>query len=145
MVEFALVLPVLMLIIVGMLQFGRVFYYWISVNHLANEGARWAAVDCDPSVSGCGTGAGNLQQYLYDSASTGELQSGLKVCIVPPASIGNPVVVKVQKQFTFLPIMRLLPVTIRGASTMQAEFFRGGTGGTAPTYSAGNNKNGPCT
>ncbi len=143
MVEFALVLPVLLLIIVGMLGFGRVLYYWISVNHLANEGARWAAVDCSPSVSGCGTGAGNLQQYIYDNASTSELQNGLKVCITPPGVVGDPVVVRVEKSFTFLPIMNQLPVNIRGAATMKTEFFRG-AGGTAPTYLASNDK-GPCT
>ena len=48
MTEFALVLPVFMLIVVGLLGFGRVFFYWISANHLANETARWAAVDRRP-------------------------------------------------------------------------------------------------
>ncbi len=45
MTEFALVLPVLVLIIAGILSFGRVFFYWIEANHLANETARWAVVD----------------------------------------------------------------------------------------------------
>lgn len=45
MTEFALVAPVFMLIVVGMLLFGRAFFYWIEANHLANETARWAVVD----------------------------------------------------------------------------------------------------
>ena len=48
MTEFALVLPVFVLIIAGLLSFGRVFFYWIEANHLANETARWAVVDKNP-------------------------------------------------------------------------------------------------
>ena len=48
MTEFALVLPVFMLIVAGLLAFGRVLFYWIEANHLANETARWAAVDRRP-------------------------------------------------------------------------------------------------
>ena len=48
MTEFALILPVFVLIIVGILSFGRVFFYWIEANHLANETARWAVVDQEP-------------------------------------------------------------------------------------------------
>ena len=36
MTEFALIVPVFMLIVVGMRAFGRVFFYWIGANHLAN-------------------------------------------------------------------------------------------------------------
>ena len=48
MTEFALVLPVFLLLVAGILSFGRVFFYWIQANHLANETARWAAVDRNP-------------------------------------------------------------------------------------------------
>ena len=48
MTEFALVAPVFMLIVVGMLLFGRAFFYWIETNHLASETARWAVVDRNP-------------------------------------------------------------------------------------------------
>src|SRR4051812_44827191 len=151
MVEFALVVPVLLLVMVGMLQFGRAFYYWITVNHLANEGARWAAVDCDPTTSGCGTGAGDLQTYIYNNAGISgntELKTGagssINVCIAVPAAVGDQVTVKVQKQFSFLPFgLNSMKVNINGASTMKSELFRG-SGGTAPTYSALNNR-GTCT
>ena len=45
MTEFALVVPVLLLLVAGMLGFGRALFYWIEANHLANETARWAVVD----------------------------------------------------------------------------------------------------
>ena len=41
----------------GMLDFGKAFNYWIDETHLANEGARWAAVNTNP-------GSGTLQAYV---------------------------------------------------------------------------------
>ena len=48
MAEFALILPVFLMIVVGLLGFGRVFFYWIQANHVASETARWAIVDRNP-------------------------------------------------------------------------------------------------
>src|SRR5437867_1360914 len=42
--ELALVLPLLLVLIMGMLDFGKAFNEWIDETHLANEGARLAAV-----------------------------------------------------------------------------------------------------
>ena len=44
-VEFALVVPLLCLIIVAILHFGKVMNYWLDLNHVASEGARKAAVN----------------------------------------------------------------------------------------------------
>ena len=43
-IEFALVLPVVLLLVVGMLVFGRVMNVWLIVGNGAREGARYAAV-----------------------------------------------------------------------------------------------------
>lgn len=43
--EFALVLPVLVLLVLGMFEFGFVFQGQLAVTHAAREGARLAAVD----------------------------------------------------------------------------------------------------
>ena len=48
MTEFALILPIFMVIVAGVLAFGRAFFYWIDADHLANETARWAVVDRNP-------------------------------------------------------------------------------------------------
>ena len=40
-----------MVIVAGLLGFGRVFFYWIQANHVANETARWAIVDRNPYPS----------------------------------------------------------------------------------------------
>ena len=94
-VEFALVLPLLLVILFGMLDFGKAFNYWIDETHLANEGARWAAVNKNPSSSG------TLQQYIRTQATTPELEDGgtssiagpLSVCISFPSgtwNVGDP-------------------------------------------------------
>ena len=45
-VEFALVLPILILLIFGMLDFGWLFYNKIEVNNASREGARYAVIHC---------------------------------------------------------------------------------------------------
>ena len=47
-VEFALVLPMLVMLLFGMLEFGRAINYWLDANHLANEGVRFAVVNRNP-------------------------------------------------------------------------------------------------
>ena len=79
MTEFALILPIFMVIVAGLLAFGRVFFYWIEANHLANETARWAVVDRNPYAPT------TLQQHARDASSTVEFENGVKVCIDFPA------------------------------------------------------------
>lgn len=43
-VEFALILPVLILLLFGIIQFGFVFNNYLAITHAAREGARLAAV-----------------------------------------------------------------------------------------------------
>lgn len=44
MVEFALVLPVLVLILMGIIEFGRIFFSYLVITEMAREGARYGAV-----------------------------------------------------------------------------------------------------
>lgn len=43
-VEFALLLPVLMYILMGIMQFGLVFAAYITINNAVREGARWGSI-----------------------------------------------------------------------------------------------------
>lgn len=69
MVELAMVLPVLMLIIVGILTFGRYMNYSSQETQMASVAARYAAVDVNPSSTL------TLQNYVQAQA-TGELGNG---------------------------------------------------------------------
>lgn len=51
-VEFALLLPVLMYILMGIMQFGLIFAAYITINNAAREGARWGSIYVYNSASG---------------------------------------------------------------------------------------------
>jgi len=141
MTEFALIVPVFLIIVVGFLAFGRIFFYWIEANHQANEVARWAVVDRNPykTCVGSPTGAAgcqSLQQHAL-GGSTVEFQSNTDACIDFPdrtrfaAEPGDRVRVRIQKPFRlriglpgFQPVD--MGITIRGTSTMRIERFAGG-------------------
>jgi Flp pilus assembly protein TadG len=141
--EFALVLPILVLLLFGVIEFGKLFNYWLDEAHLANSGARWAVVDSLP-------GGATLQQYIRSQADTSELRSGAHVCISFPngtQNVGDPV--KVDVVYTSgVPIVSGLintffgggsPASIRvaGSSTMRLE--------SPPTkYTAGDGGTGAC-
>ena len=142
MTEFALVVPIFLLLVVGLLVFGRMFFYWIEANHLANETARWAVVDQNPykTCAGAPTGVAgcqSLQQHARSSA-TDEFENNVRVCIdfpgesITTVSTGDPVRVKVQVPVTFVKFFGF-GVTIRGASTMRVENIRSGNDPTAYT------------
>jgi Flp pilus assembly protein TadG len=129
-VEFALDLPLLLLLLFGMLDFGRAFNYWIEATHLSNEGARWAVVNKNP-------GTGTLQQYIQSQADTAELRAGgtasvpdpLSICISFPqgGTVGQPVKVTASVTYHWLPFLSkralggLLSSTVTGTSTMRIE------------------------
>jgi Flp pilus assembly protein TadG len=118
MTEFALILPIFMVIVAGLLGFGRVFFYWIQANHVATETARWAIVDRNPYAPT------TLQQHAANSA-TAEFSSGpdqTTVCITRTGTeLGDPLTVTVAKPFAFVPILGIAKITIRASSTMRVE------------------------
>ena len=144
MTEFALILPIFMVIVAGMLGFGRVFFYWIQANHVANESARWAIVDRNPYAPLCpggpstytgAVGCQSLQQHAANSASA-EFNSNTEVCIArrdATLNVGDPLTVTVAKPFTFVPILNIGKITVRASSTMRVENFQNGR--TPTTYS----------
>ena len=49
MVEFALVLPFLLALLCGIIDFGWLYYNQITLNNAAREGARYAVIHYDPA------------------------------------------------------------------------------------------------
>lgn len=145
-VEFALILPVLALLLFGLLDFAKAFNYWNDETHLAAEGARWAVVNSNPAGGGQ-----SLQQYLQQQADTSQLRGLAVVCISFPTNsdtgtsgqVGDPVTVTVKSRYTWIPFVaskaRLSPsTTITGSATERLEAL--------PTnYSAGSGGTGTCT
>ena len=50
MVEFALVLPLLIALLCGIIDFGWLYYNQITLNNAAREGARYAVIHYDPTA-----------------------------------------------------------------------------------------------
>lgn len=129
-VEFALVMPVLLLLLLGTVEFGRVLNYWIDETHLANAAARWAAVDKNPGPGG------SLQESILEEADTGELRNGgtksvpkpAQVCITFPdgsSEVGDPVEAKVSVDFNWFPFLGeklgVPTTTLSSSATMRIE------------------------
>src|SRR6266540_6719931 len=70
MIEFALVLPFLLLVVLGMLDVGKAMNYRNDLTHLANEAARYAAVSRNPGPEA------TLEESIEQQAASGELRSG---------------------------------------------------------------------
>ena len=129
-VEMALVLPLLLLLVLGIVDFGKAFNYWNDTNHLAAEGARFAAVNRTP-------GGGDLKAYIKNQADTAELRGDARVCISFPtgiAKVGEPVRVTVTDDYEWMHGLVAFSgggprTTLTGAAEHRME--------VAPTYTAG--------
>jgi TadE-like protein len=86
-----LLLPLFLLLVFGMIEFGRVFNYWIDMTHLASEGARYASVNRWPTCTSQSQSTGTcnpttLKEYLVARGNTGELRGqlsgsdGVQIC-----------------------------------------------------------------
>jgi Flp pilus assembly protein TadG len=137
-VELALVLPVLLLVVLGIVDFGRAVNYWNNETHLANVAARYAAVGgTGGTCKGTDYSTGHtLTEYVQceagvDSKELGEGSKGstgvtekVKVCVsIPKATVGEPVTVKVTAQYTWLPFFKFAETTttLAGTATMRLE------------------------
>jgi hypothetical protein len=120
--ELALVLPLLLLLIMGMLDFGKAFNEWIDETHLANEGARLAAVGYVADATCAANPNVCIAQQIRGDANIGELRTGrpltpyagaqaaARVCISYPTNpattthglVGDPVQVTVETTYHWL-------------------------------------------
>jgi Flp pilus assembly protein TadG len=117
MVEFALVLPLLLLLVFGMIEFGRVFNESLVVTAAAREGARSAA------VGGSDTVATNAAlNYIVPSDRATAI-----VAISPSVRVGGQsVTVTVTNQVRiFTPLIGAFfpsnPVIVSGSAVMRVE------------------------
>ena len=132
-VEFAMVVPFLLLIIVAILHFGKVMNYWLDLNQVASEGARKVAVNTFDNYS-------DYETLIRDRLETGELRTGgttsipsaatVGICLPEGSDVGDPVEVQVAVGYS-LPFIGTA-VTLRGTATMrlEREAPAGVTGGT---------------
>lgn len=128
-VELALILPVLLLLVMGILWFGRALNYTQDETRLTNVAARYAAVDEVPPEAL----ANNLTlaEWLRSQADTEELRKGggdvenpPEVCVEYPngTGVGNPVQISMKATFKWLPLLKLgVSSPLSGSATMRIE------------------------
>lgn len=137
-VEFAIIAPILIMLVMGIISFGRLENYSNQETQLAEEGARWAAVDNNPS--------GGLQSYIKSQASGGlqNASSQLSVWIYQPTgatyAVGQPIRVCISSSAPLqLPFISKT-LTLSENATMRLENVAGSN-----PYSSGNSTgSNPC-
>jgi Flp pilus assembly protein TadG len=128
--EFALVLPILIIVFIGIIHFGKAFNYWNDATHLTATAARFAAVNRKPDPSS----AASLQTQIRAQADTSELRSGGTSSVAAPASVcvefpdgtpdvGHPVKVTMTFAYSWMSLLGLVPgtKTITSSTVMRLE------------------------
>ena len=107
-VEFALLVPIFLLLLFAVVDFGMGFYSWITVTNAAREGARLGAVHAPLNVasSPC-NGKASLDQCIEDRVrdSSDLTNEATKMTVTITNAQGDPgqsVVVKVDYEYDFL-------------------------------------------
>jgi len=139
-VEFALILIPLLLLVVGIIQFGIALNYWLDMNRLSNQGARMAVVNAWPNcpqtqLTDCtATSVGpsnSLATWIKSQATSRGLQGNVTVTVCYPddgdastvgGEVGSPVKVQVDSPYTFRAIMKLGTLNLRARTTMRIEY-----------------------
>ena len=125
-VEFALILPFFLLIVFGIIQFGIGLNYWLDLNRIANQGARWAVVDhgwenCPSSAPKNEICTPTLQDYLKDARVSGGHSPKVRITFQGTETVGNPVTVEVVSCHPIFWFLGGMNVTLRGRATMRIE------------------------
>jgi TadE-like protein len=86
-VEFALVAPILILLLFGIIDFGRVIYTYITINQAVNEGARTAIRD-SPQLPTNGDVESAVKVHAVDVSLANPCPNGPITTAVPPSNQG---------------------------------------------------------
>jgi Flp pilus assembly protein TadG len=90
MVEFALISPLLFLILLGVVDFGRAFYYWTTVANAAREGARYGTTHPNQITSSQKPAPNNLLYHVQQEAGTAVQLDPSLVSVVYVDTTGSP-------------------------------------------------------
>jgi Flp pilus assembly protein TadG len=142
-VEFALILLPLLMVVAGIIFFGIGLNYWLDMNRVANQGARWAAVDNWPSQcprssasgydcknstssSACSTVMATGSQAMIQDVLRCSVRNNPTVSVCYPgktagtATVGDPVQVTLRSPYKFF-FINSVRVTLTSRATMRLE------------------------
>ena len=107
MVEFALVLPLLLALLCGIIDFGWLYYHQITLNNAAREGARYAVIHYDPAED-------------WKDAAESRMISSMAGVSSAVAIVSDPVGQQITASVTATPrILTGITSTILGQPTME--------------------------
>jgi Flp pilus assembly protein TadG len=103
-VEFALALPVLLLILLGLADFGRAFYYTTAIANAARAGAEYAARNAGAGANATTIGYKVCNETGFVSYSSTATCPGLSTTVSPspPVAGGADVTVTVTYNFNLI-------------------------------------------
>lgn len=161
MVEFAFVIPIFLLVVVGILFFARFLTYTSDATHLSEIAVRYASVNEDPacalgtSPNSCST---NLATYVASQGVTGEFSSrpnssdptyavkqggSVGICIGAPGggtgAQGTPIAATVTATFQAIPFLGFTTIHVSETSSEMMEqnadlaLYSNDSAGASPT------------
>ena len=118
-VEFAIILPILVILIFGIFEFAIAFNNYITITHAARDGVRKAAVDLfNP----------DLKEYIKDMAyplalTDDDIEIGVESEEDPPL-IGDPVWVEITYNFGIsIPLVGSWEIPLKNKAIMRLENY----------------------
>lgn len=124
-VEFAILAPLLITLLIGIIEFGWIFGQFNEVRHVAQEGARWGAVS-RPDIDG--SGSNNWADLTARSCGAHNLPSGTTLAITGTTGGGLKgntasitVTATIQSLTGFPLITTFLPSTLTNTATFRLE------------------------
>ena len=120
-VEFALILPILLVLIIGIFDFGSAFNSKNNLNFLANSAARYAEVNQCAGCPATSPVSNTIASYVQNTADTGALASSVIIRFSLPNgtnNVGDPIKVTACAPFNWLAAN--LPGLPTGTSTLRS-------------------------
>jgi len=128
-VEFAIILLPLLLLVTGIIQFGIGLNFWLDMNRIANQGARWAAVNCGPGSVEAVVCTPSLETYLEQQTLSKGNNPDATICFESKsgqssggaiATVGDPVTVRLTQPFKLVPLLSI-NTNLTATATMRLE------------------------
>ena len=123
MVEFALILPIFLLILCGIIDFGWLFYNQLSLNYACREGARYAVVHTDENAD-----VQNIISHIENNSTTVFSNDGVNIKVTyssPSDPTSGDVTVDMQAEISFFtPVLSTIlgeEKTLTSTVTMKVE------------------------
>lgn len=117
-VSFALIAPVLVLFVYGIIEFGRILYTQGALNYTVQETTRWAVVNVDPTADPTVIDS-QVETYAISRATLVDASRFQAVNAVPVPQPDTTVLIDIEIQYRFDLLMPMLyndPLTITAAS-----------------------------